>query len=113
MNEKYTNTLISSTRDYLNRLLYLGVDESRTLHDLHTLKLIHKIYVWADWMGVDNATIKKIEKILECIIRSNSHIRLPIVIPGTYYTNVNTPQTDYTWRRIIDDPDVVVHETIT
>ena len=63
-------------------------------------------------MEEEEKVLKKVARLLECIVRSNSNIKLPTVVPGSYYTNANTSQTDYTWREIFSDPGVATHETI-
>lgn len=102
MDERYTNSLIDSSKKYLNNLYYLGIKES--VRDLNKYKILHYIHKWAVWMEADPKKIRKLEEMMGCVIRGNSTIVLPVVPTRATYSNVNTPQTDYTWQWIYDGP---------
>ena len=112
MDERYTNSLIDSTKKYLSNLQDLGINDPITIHDLNTFKMFHRLHVWATWMSAEEKVLRKLVKLMECVIRNNSNLKMTRVPTGIYYTNVNTFQTDYTWKRILDDPNLVIHETI-
>lgn len=102
MREHYTHSLIDSTKKYLNNLYYLGHTES--IKDINKYKILHFLYKWAVWANADSKKIKKLERLMNAIVFSNSNIILPKIIPQTRnYSNVNTWQTDYTWQKIIGD----------
>ena len=101
MNEKYTNSLIDSTINYLYNLRYLASDDKITLRALNTYKMLLQVYNWADWFEVSEQDKKKIENLINCVILRNSNIVLPTINSNSnYYSNVNTPQTIHTWQKV-------------
>jgi len=112
MDEKYTNSVIDSTINYLYALQYLGSDNKKTLRDIHTLGIISNVYNWADWFEIAETYKNKLKKFMDCIIMRNSDLVLPSIIPGTYYSNVSSPQTIWTWQRVYDNLNVRTHETL-
>ena len=112
MNERYTNSLIDSTKAYLFNLEYLANNDKITLRALGTFRILHQLYNWADWFEVSEKDKINIEKLINCIILRNSNIVLPTIIPGPYYSNVSTPQTIFTWQKVYDMPNVYVHEEL-
>jgi hypothetical protein len=109
MDERYTNSLIDSIEDYIYKLQYLGTNNKTTLRALNTFKIFHQLYIWADWYEVSENDKIKIEQLINCLILRNSNLVLPTITPGTYYSNVNTPQTLHTWQRVYDDPHLIIH----
>ena len=113
MDEKYTNAFIDSSLQYLNKLQYLARRDIKTLKDLSLLDIILDVYNKADWYEVSENDKIKLQKLLDCIYLRNPNLTLPTVIPGTFYSNVNTPQTIWTWQRIWDNLDVIVSDVET
>lgn len=105
MNERYSNAFIDSSIQYLFNLRKLARQDAQTLKDLSTLEILLQVYNWADWFEVSENDKIHIQKLLDCIYLRNPKLVLPTVIPGTYYSNVSTPQTIWTWQRIWDNLD--------
>lgn len=99
---KYTNSIIDSTVKYLDNLQYLAKQDTKTAKDIHLLNIINDIYNQADWYEVTESNKIKVRKIMDDIILNNSNLVLPTQTFGTTYSNVNTPQTIYTWQKVYD-----------
>lgn len=112
MDEKYANSIIDSTTNYVNTLQYLGTDRKKNLRDIHTLGIICNIYNWADWYEISETYKIKMQKLMDCIIMRNSELVLPTVIANTYYSNVSLPQTIWTWQRVYDNLLVTQQEDL-
>lgn len=111
MDERYTISLIDSTKSYLYNLQYLAKDNAQTLKDISILDIFTNLYNWADWFEVSENDKIKLQKLMDCILFRNSDLTLPTIVPGTYYSNVSTPQTIHTWQRVYDNFDVITHIT--
>lgn len=99
---KYTNSIIDSTVKYLDNLQYLAKQDTKTAKDIHLLNIINDIYNQADWYEVTESNKIKVRKVMDDIILNNSKLVLPTQTFGTTYSNVNTPQTIYTWQKVYD-----------
>ena len=98
MSMKYTNSIIDSTVKYLDNLQYLAKQDNQTMRDIHLLNIINDVYNQTDWYEVTESNKIKIRKVMDDIILNNSNLVLPTQTFGTTYSNVNTPQTIYTWQ---------------
>ena len=96
MNERYLIGLIDSARKYVHDLQYLANNNRTTLRAINTLKMLHQMYTWAVSMEASDESKKTIQELIHCVTFGNSNLVLPTIIPGTEYSNVNTPQTEYT-----------------
>ena len=101
---KYTNSIIDSTVKYLDNLQYLAKQDTKTARDIHLLNIINDVYNQTDWYEVTESNKIKIRKIMDDIILNNSNLVLPTQTFGKTYSNVNTPQTIYTWQKVYDQP---------
>lgn len=99
---KYTNSIIDSTVKYLDNLQYLAKQDTKTAKDIHLLNIINDVYNQTDWYEVTESNKIKIRKVMDDIILNNSNLVLPTQRFGTTYSNVNTPQTIYTWQKVYD-----------
>ena len=103
MDERYTNSIIDSTSDYLYRLQYLAQANPIDLKDIMTLDIIHNIYSWADWFELSETVKIKLQNKMNDLILSNSNLVLPAVTSYSQYFNVSIPQTIWTWQRVYDN----------
>lgn len=109
MNDKYLESLIESARIYVHKLQYLAVNNRTTLRAINTLKMLHQIYGWAVAMNASESIKESIQELMHCVILGNSNLVMPEIIPGPEYSNVNTPQTEYTWQDVYG----TTYETLT
>lgn len=101
---KYTNSIIDSTVKYLDNLQYLAKQDTKTAKDIHLLNIINDVYNQTDWYEITESNKIKIRKVMDDIILNNSNLVLPTQTFGKAYSNVNTPQTIYTWQKVYDQP---------
>ena len=99
---KYTNSIIDSTVKYLDNLQYLAKQDTKTAKDIHLLNIINDVYNQTDWYEVTESNKIKIRKVMDDIILNNSNLVLPTQTFEKTYSNVNTPQTIYTWQKVYD-----------
>lgn len=103
--DKYKNSIISSTDNYINDLQYLAKDDSKLLNDLFDLNILLKIWDWMDWTEYSESDKTKVEIKINDIIWKNPNLELA-TIEFKYYKNVNTRQNIWTWQRIYDNLNV-------
>lgn len=103
--EKYSLSIISSSIKYLKNLQYLSMIDTKTLNNIFELDILNSMYDWLIWQEKPNSDKQKIEKLMNSIINSNSHID-NLFTTNNYYKNINTQQTIYTWQRVYDDKNV-------
>ena len=110
MDERYTNSLISSIYNYLIGLQYLCKNDMNTVRDLNLFKIIHQVYSWACWFEVSEDDKLTLQKKMDCLILGNSDLVLLTPNIGNYYSNVSSPQTIHTWQRVYDNSEMVQHD---
>lgn len=112
MDERYTNSIITSTKQCIDNLRYLAEDDQKTLRDIHTLGILNNVYNWTEWYEVSEDDKMKIQKFMDCILLNNSKLTLPIINPSSIYSNTNTPQTLWTYQNLWNNLDVSVFESL-
>lgn len=101
--DNYFTSIVNSTSDYLDDLQYLGYQNPKTLSNLFDLQILCETYRWMVWQEDTYTEANKecVLKIIDNIILKDPHLE-NIAITNTYYKNVNTPQSLWTWQRIYD-----------
>lgn len=97
------NSFITSTDKYLYGMSKLARYDKKTLKDMFLLSIIGTLQDWGCWYDLDEGSFSKLEELSECIILNNPDLELFSPQSFDYYTNVNTPQTSYSWRRMFDN----------
>lgn len=110
--EKYLESIVSSTVKYLYNLQYLARVDKKSLTDLFDLQIIQSTYDWGIWTEKSEVDKRKLEILMSTIINRNPNLTFVKTQFNTYYTNVNTPQTIWTWQRIYDNFTVATHNTL-
>ena len=105
--DRYFESLVESSNNYLNNLQYLAKEDKKTLSDLFDLQILLNTYNWVVWQSVSESDKIKIEKLIETIILRNPKLEFVKTSADTYYKNVNTPQTIWTWQRVYDNLNLI------
>ena len=100
--DKYINSIITSSNNYITNLTYLANNDSKVLNDLFNLQILLKIWDWLDWLEYSEEDKIKIEKHINKIIWGNPKLEY-VVNDFNYYKNVNTRQDLYKWQRVYDN----------
>ena len=106
---KYTNSIIDSTVKYLDNLQYLAKQDTKTAKDIHLLNIINDVYNQTDWYEITESNKIKIRKVMDDIILNNSNLVLPTQTFEKTYSNVNTPQTIYTWQKVYAESILILN----
>ena len=99
--DQFFTSFVNSTEDYLTNLQYLGAQKPKTLDNLFKLQILLEVFRWMDWQEYSEYDKEQVKKRIDFLILQDPLLE-NIAITNTYYKNVNSPQTMYTWQRVYD-----------
>lgn len=100
-------TIYSTLKTAFNNMRFLGQNNPRLLKKIMFLIVLDDIYDWSEYLEENQSIQKRLQEMRTQFILCNPEFeicRFPFI---KNYVNVNTPQTNSTWKRIWDDPDTV------
>jgi len=100
-------SILETMQRYTTRLQYLAKKNPILIRDLMLLVIVDEVYDWANWMGESQINQLYLQNFRKKIIRNNSEIIMHHTQTNSFYKNVSTPQTLYTWQRVYDTNGVV------
>lgn len=100
-------SFINSTDKYLYGMQKLARYDLTTTRDLFLLSIIGTLQDWACWYELGDCEYEHLEKLSQCIILNNPDLELYNPVNYNTYTNVNTPQTDYSWTLNDIEPTII------
>ena len=103
MYDLYGDSLVTSTKNYLDRLRYLAINNPVDLEALHLYEIIYHMLLAGEWFGLEQYQKSHLERFLNELILNNSIINMLGITANLNYVNVNTNQTDYTWDNVWDN----------
>lgn len=101
-------SFINSVDKYLYGMQKLARYDFNTTKDLFLLSIIGTLQDWGCWFDLSEEEYNHLSELSKCIILNNSDLELYSPSQLGVYTNVNTPQTDYSWTRNFDNKNVKV-----
>lgn len=101
------NSFIESMDKYLYGMQKLARYDLNTTKDLFLLSIIGTLQDWACWYELGDCEYEHLEKLSQCIILNNPDLELYNPVNYNTYTNVNTPQTDYSWTLNDIEPTII------
>lgn len=108
---KYSEAIVSSSREYLRKLEYLAKNNLQVLDDLLDLQVLNQMLSWTCWYETIEEDKVKIKKMMDSIVRRNSNLTI-IKQYNNNYSNVSLDQTIWTWQRVYDNLAVATHNTL-
>ena len=100
--DKYIDSVVSSSVDYLYNLEYLAKNDEKTLTDLFNLQILLSVWDWMDWVEYSEKDKITIENKINDVIWKNPNLEY-VVNDFKYYSNVNTRQNIWDWQRVYDN----------
>lgn len=102
-----SKTIYSTILDKLGKLRYQAIDDLKSFRSILELIIISDIYEWTQNLDM----FKPKHDLLLNLQREKIMKDCAFIIENTfeddYYTNVNTPQTRDTWKRVWDSENVI------
>lgn len=102
------NTIYSTIKDRVDKLRFLAVNNSTTFKKILYLIIMDDVYDWSSYLGGSQEIQDRIQELRYDFIRHNEEFLIERDIDTSIYVNVNTPQTNNTWKRVWDSPNVVL-----
>jgi len=104
-------TLYDTILAYYDKLRYLGQTHDCTWEKTLFMVIVCDVAQWADFLDVEPEVQQKLHDLQQQFILKNSDFVKTRTAPDVFATNVNTPQTSWTWRTL--NWDVTESGTIT
>lgn len=99
-------TILSTIKDRIARLRFLGRNDPATFKKILHLIVLDDLYDWSTWLEDEKETQLRLQEARLQYILNNCEFDIKNTKYMPFYINVNTPQTNDTWKRIWDDPSV-------
>ena len=99
-------TIYVSLIDKIQRLRYQAQDNPQDFKSILRLIILTDILEWSEGLDLPQALQEKlIQKQIDMIL-CNPAFKVQYTDTSTAYVNVNTAQTNSTWKRIWDSPNI-------
>ena len=96
-------TIFNNILDKLNKLRFQAKDDSSGFKSLLSIIVFDDLIEWAKYNNEEANTIKRLVDKRDSLVLNNCCITPCYSDTSTAYTNVNTPQTNDTWKRVLDN----------
>lgn len=103
-------TIFGNLKKGIDKLRLLGNNNTKLFKKILFLIVLDDIYDWSAYMDSSQHIQKRLQELRINFIMCNRDLDICRFPPGREYVNVNTPQTNDTWKRVWDDPDVKLIE---
>lgn len=104
-------TIFNTLTKAFDRMRLLGDNNTALLKKILFLVVLDDIYDWSNYLDDKQSVQKRLQELRANFILCNPEFEVCRMPFDQHYVNVNTPQTDFTWKRVWDAPDVKVIET--
>lgn len=109
--EKINSTIQQSIIDTFGRLRYQAKDDQKAFKDILKVVMLDDIIEWSNSVSGMRTDLKKMQQKLRDLqiqfILCNSVFSKQYIDSETAYVNVNTPQSNSTWKRVWDSEQVI------
>lgn len=100
-------TLYVSTVDAINKLRYQAVNDQKSFKSLIQAILVNDILTWAQ--EKESQHVKDhLQSLRDSMLLGNPIFNIQHICDSNAYVNVNTPQTNSTWKQVWDKPDHII-----
>lgn len=98
------NTIYKSIQKAIGMLRFQAIDDSKTFRAILELIILDDVMDWAKSLDLPQKILEQLIERKTKLILCNPAFDVQYDQGSTAYTNVNTPQTSSTWKRIWDQP---------
>lgn len=109
--EKINSTIQQSIIDTFGKLRYQAKDDPKAFKDILKIIILDDIIEWSNSASGMQSDLKKMQQKLRDLqiqfILCNSAFSKQYIDSETAYVNVNTPQSNSTWKRVWDSEQVI------
>ena len=101
-------TIFNTLKTAFDKMRLLGINDTSLLKKIMFLTVLDDIYDWSDYLDDKQSIQKRLQELRTNFILCNPEFDVCRFPFDQHYVNVNTPQTNYTWKRVWDSPEVIV-----
>lgn len=109
--EKINSTIQQSIIDTFGKLRYQAKDDPKAFKDILKIVILDDIIEWSNSASGMQSDLKKMQQKLRDLqiqfILCNSAFSKQYIDSETAYVNVNTPQSNSTWKRVWDSEQAI------
>lgn len=109
----YKDTILCAIKDNVDKMRFLGDYNPKLLKKILYLIVLDDLGEWSDYLDENLPVQNKIKEIKEGFLLNNPELKVKKLINDKLYTNVNSPQTNDTWKRVWDSQNVIVIDNIS
>lgn len=106
------HTILKNLDKAFYKLRFLGKNNVHLFKRILFLIVLDDLYDWSACLDEKQSVQKRLQDLRTKFLSCNRDIEI-CSFPNDMYVNVNTPQTNNTWKRIWDNPDVKFAENGT
>ena len=106
------NTIFETIKDKIQKMRFLGQYDPITFKHILYLVLLDDIYDWSNYLDESQSIQKRLQELRTQFILDHGEFVVKMTSPNNFYVNVNTPQTNHTWKRVWYAPDIVTIESV-
>ena len=106
-------TLFETIKDKFFKMRFLGQFDSLTFKHILYLIVLDDLYDWSNYLDEKQLIQKRLQELRTRFILNHGEFIVKMASPNNFYVNVNTPQTNLTWRRVWDDPEAVTINSVS
>lgn len=99
-------TILETIKDKIKKLRLLGQNNPKVFKKILSLIILDDLCEWSDYLDVPQSVQKKLQDMRNNYILCNRDFIIEYGEPLTAYVNVNTPQTNDTWKRVWDSENL-------
>lgn len=101
-------SLLSTIEDKIDRMRFLGENNPRVMKQLIKLRILSALYDWSDYLDQPQSIQKKLQSLINDLVLCGNMFIIHRTDDTYIYTNVNTQQTNQTWSRVWDRPEMIL-----
>lgn len=100
-------TILETIKDKIKRLRFLGDNNPKTFKKILSLIVLDDLYDWSNYLDAPQHIQKKLQDLRNQYILCQRDFKIQHAPYQDYYVNVNTPQSNDTWKRVWDSQHVI------
>lgn len=103
-------TILKSIKLWISKLRKLAINDPKVFKKILYLIILDDLYEWGNFIEEDTCVLEELANFREKFILCNPELEIQRITTGKIYSNVNTPQSNDSWKRVWDAPEIVIIE---
>ena len=105
-------TIFNTLKTTFDKMRFLGDNNKKLLKKIMFLIVLDDLYDWSNYLDENQSIQKRLQEMRTQFILCNREFEICRFPFKQYYVNINTPQSNDTWKRVWDAPDLIVIDDI-